>query len=63
MVGLDADKVAEVNKRDHFALVTGCLVYQTLKERHQTKVCLIVEPYGQPEKWRSTTCTIHNDAD
>ena len=62
-VGLDARKVAEVNKRDHFALVTGCLVYQTLKERHQTKVCLIVEPYGQPEKWRSTTCTIHNDAD
>jgi hypothetical protein len=62
-VGLDADKVAEVNERDHFALVTGCLVYQTLEERHQSKVCMILEPYGQPEKWRSTICIIHNDAD
>jgi hypothetical protein len=62
-VGLEADKVAKVNKRDHFALIAGCLIYQTLKERHQSKVCMILEPYGQPEKWRSTGCTVHNDAD
>jgi hypothetical protein len=46
--------------RTHFALVGGCLVYETLGEKHHSEVCVVLEPFKGG--WRSTYCITHNGA-
>jgi len=46
--------------RTHFALVGGCLIYETLGEKHYSEVCIVLEPFKGG--WRSTYCITHNGA-
>ena len=62
VLALTDPQVAKVNAGSDFALVIGCIVYQTLEERHYTKLCMIAEPPIASEKWRSTNCRFYNDA-
>ena len=62
VVPFEEDKVSKINARTHYALVVGCFVYETLNEVHRTEFCGILEPPLASEKWRTTTCIIHNDA-
>ena len=64
VIGFDSELVEKINSRKYYALVVGCLVYQTLKDSHRSKFCVILEPVKEasPRDWRTTFCTIHNDA-
>jgi hypothetical protein len=65
ILALDTTKVTLVNNGTHYALVGGCIDYKTLGAPHSTKVCIIMESYTErgSERWRTTRCPSHNDAD
>ncbi len=65
VIGFDSQLVERINTRKYYALVVGCLAYETLKEPHLSKFCVILEPVKEatPRDWRTSFCTIHNDAD
>ena len=50
----------------YYTLVAGCLVYETLGERHWSEVCEIFEPIPNPKgpwptDWRTTICPFHTE--
>jgi hypothetical protein len=62
VVGLTKEDTALALARSHFAMVAGCLIYETLKERHYSEVCAVLEPL-KDGSWRSINCITHNGAD
>lgn len=63
VVGFDAEQVIKINKRTHFPLVAGCIIYETMSARHTTRLCMILEAIGDSDEWRSDPCLVHNKAD
>jgi hypothetical protein len=65
VIGFDAPMVEKINdtQRLRYALVAGCLIYQTLNKTHFTKVCTILASRVQSDQWDSINCPVHNDAD
>ena len=62
VVGVSEEDVIKINGRSHYAMLAGCIVYETLRERHETEVCVILEPVIQGGGWRSVDCIVHNQA-
>jgi hypothetical protein len=55
-------EIAKFNAGEHYVLVAGCLIYETIRERHQSNICVIREPIIYNRGWRSTGCRIHTEA-
>lgn len=62
IVGFSEEDAKKINSRAYYAMLAGCIVYETLGERHETEVCLILEPVIQDGGWRSINCIVHNQA-
>lgn len=64
VIGFAQPLVEQVNGANHYALVVGCLVYETLGDTHRSKFCGILEPVDVARiEWRSDYCLTYNDAD
>jgi len=62
VIGLTKAETGLALAHSDYALVAGCLVYETLNEKHYSEVCTILEPL-KDGSWRSTNCITHNGAD
>jgi hypothetical protein len=60
IVGFSKEETAKINARTHYAMLAGCVIYETLHTRHQTEVCVILEPVIQGGGWRSVNCVVYN---
>jgi hypothetical protein len=71
---LSGDKILQITgdaegkiKKTHYAIIFGCFVYRTIHETHWSSVCKILEPKMADaftaDKWRTTSCPSHNEAD
>jgi hypothetical protein len=67
VIGFPTELVQKINAESHYAIVVACLAYRSVGGVHRSRFCHILEPKvrpaDQPNKWRSTLCSIHNDAD
>lgn len=61
VIGFNKATAEKINK-GQYAFVTGCLIYNTLKETHRTKFCMILEHTLQGD-WRTDRCFVHTGAD
>lgn len=62
VAGFSADDITKINAGTHYAVLAGCIVYETLKERHETQVCNALEHVIQNGGWRSVTCRVYQQA-
>jgi hypothetical protein len=62
VVGLKKEETALALADTHFAMVAGCVIYETLGERHYSQVCVVLERL-KGGGWRSTNGITHNGAD
>ena len=61
VIGLSKEQTDLALARTHFALIAGCLVYETVNSVHYSEVCSVLEPTNDGN-WRSTFCTTHTGA-
>ena len=62
VVGFSKPDTIKINIGSHYAMLAGCIVYETLKIRHESEVCVILESVIQDGGWRSINCTVYNQA-
>src|SRR5260370_10868887 len=62
-IGFDADEITEITAGDHYALIVGCLIYETPGEIRWSQFCGILEPEENtnPIQWRTDYCLVHHE--
>jgi hypothetical protein len=62
VVGFSKEATSKINAGTHFAMLAGCIQYETLHERHWSEVCVILERVAQEDRWRADDCIVFNQA-
>ena len=59
----DKELVEKINSSNGYAIVAGCLVYDTLHKRHFSRFCgIISRPSPGSTEWTTPACFVFNDA-